>query len=487
MSRGSSRRLTSTIISTGALLIVGGCSSRPARPSPADASDAPAADHLDLACQPDVSGQAGDSCVSTRVDLPPVPMLRFQMGPPRDAEDYPYSATNLPTDGPPPRAPVFLTSTGSADPEGDVVSVFWNVRDPSGSYLPIIPAADAAQVSFSPTVTGPHIVTLEVTESSGLRQTGQVSVTLDVRPIPCADDGVSGPCAESLLVEGGTFTAGSPDGMGFDNEKPTHPATVASFMLDKYEVTVGRFRKFLADSGGVPPAPGAGAHPLISDSGWQSKWNTSLPASLDAFDIALSECGGTWTNDVGPSEARPITCVTWFDAFAFCVWDGKRLPTEAEWEYAAAGGDRQWIYPWGNDAPSVDLAVFGCLFDGRPNSCADADLPVAGSTVGGTGRWGQLDLAGSVWEWTLDAYGLYTVEPCIDCANVVDTFDPNADGGTGSDNTPRIFRGGDYKFDDPTSLRAASRYAFDGSYPDQTRGFRCASSPPGVAAATPLP
>jgi formylglycine-generating enzyme len=465
----------------GALMVVGltfaACSGGNARPPPAGRDSGATSDLGAIGtCPPDVSLPRGD-CVSGAVDQPPEPRLRFQLHLPSSADDYPYSPASLPAEGPAPRSTVYLSAKGSADPEGGAVSIFWNVQDPSGAYLPIVPEPSAANASFFPSVTGPHVVTLLVTETSGLRQTGQVPVTLDVRPIPCAEDGVSAPCSDGLPVPGGTFVAGSADGVGFDDEHPSHRATVADFILDKYEVTVGRFRKFLAayeDSG--PPADGAGAHPLIAGSGWRATWNTSLPATKDAFEFALSECGGAWTNDVGPSEARPVTCVTWFEAMAFCIAENQRLPTEAEWEYAAAGGDRQWIYPWGDDPPSVDRAVFGCLFDGRPMSCLDADLPVVGSVAGGAGRWGHLDLAGSVWEWTFDAYGAYSAADCDNCANV-DAVDPTAPpSDTGSDNTARVFRGGDYKFDDPAALRAASRYTFDGSFPDQTRGFRCARS-----------
>ena len=420
-----------------------------------------------------------NEAVTGIVDLPPAPVLRFHLQTPRDENDYPYSPGNTPAEGPAPRSMVYLSATGSADPEGTPVSVFWNVQAPDGSYLTISPGPGAPQASFSPSVTGPHLVTLEVTEATGLRQTGQVTLTLDVRPVPCAADGVGAPCRDGLPLAGATFTAGSPLGVGNDDEFPSHATTIAPFVLDKYEVTVGRFRSFLARYDAVAPPEGAGAHPLIAGSGWRSQWDTSLPSSRDLFKFALSECGGTWTDDVGPSEARPITCVTWFEAFAFCIWDNQRLPTEAEWEYAAAGGDEQRRYPWGDQPPSIDLAAFGCLFDGRPTCSDQDDLPVVGSVIAGAGRWGHLDLSGSVWEWTLDVYGPYAAGPCDNCANVTEAADPIANGGTGSDNTPRVFRGGDFRFDDPSSLRAASRYAFDGSFPDQTRGFRCAHSDSG--------
>jgi sulfatase modifying factor 1 len=436
------------------------CSNRQPGARPSDGGS-----HVDLgaACPPDVGPRTAD-CVSGVTDLVPVPVLRFQIQTPLDEDDYSYTLHSLPADGPTPRSAVFVSAKGSTDPEGAAVSIFWNVQDPTGAYLPLDPDPSAQRASFTPSMVGVHAITLEVTEIDGLRQTGQVTLMLNVRPIPCADDGVSPPCSDGKPIPGGTFIAGSADNVGNTDEHPTHPTTVAAFVMDKYEVTVGRFRRFLAGYTGVAPVEESGAHPLVPGSGWQSAWNAFLPVSSDDFKFALSECGGTWTNDIGLSEARPLSCVTWYEAFAFCIWDNKRLPTEAEWEYAAAGGDDQRTYPWGNDPPTVDRAVFGCLFDGRPSCSVDTDLPVVGSVAAGAGRWGHLDLAGSVWEWTLDAHAPYTAAPCDNCANLVST--------DGTDS--RVFRGGDFKFDNPSSLRATTRTAFNPAYPQQSIGFRCA-------------
>lgn len=356
-----------------------------------------------------------------------------------------------------------LSADGSLDPDGTPVSVFWNVRDPDGVYLTLDPGPSAWRTSFVVPRVGAFTIELQVTELASQKRTTQAQVTLTASPIACARDGVSAPCANQLDVPGGTFTMGSAPNAGFDNEHPSHAATVASFVLDQYEATVGRFRRYLAAYTGAPAA-GAGAHPLIADSGWRNAWDGYLPGTRDDFAFAISECGGPFAESTVDGEARPMSCITWYEAFAFCAWEGKRLPSEAEWEYAARGGAEQRTYPWGEASPGSALAVFACSFDGEP-SCTDLDLPVVGSVPRGAGKWGHVDLAGSVWEWTLDAYAPYDTSPCNNCSNL-------------QDGAPRVFRGGDYKFDDPSSLRGASRYGFDAAFPDQTRGVRCAATRP---------
>lgn len=398
-------------------------------------------------------------------DLAPAASIRFNLNLPVDPDDYPFNADHPPSEWPTPRSTVYLSAAGSFDPEGQPISAFWNVLDEAGTYLPIEPDPTAFRASFSPPYTGDYAIALTVVESGGSKQLTQTRLSLAVAPRPCAVDGFSAPCSDELAVPGGDFMMGSATDSGFSNEHPSHPAVVAPFMLDKYEVTVGRFRKFLAGFSGDGFLDGAGAHPLIPGSGWQSAWNVQDSVRLA---MSVSECGGTWTDVPGASEARPVTCVTWYQAFAFCVGEGKRLPTEAEWEFAAVGGDEQRPYPWGTTVPTPELAAYGCYFDGKVG-CTDADLPVVGSLSAGAGRFGQLDLAGSVWEWTLDAYAPYSSSVCDNCANLAVAADD-----------ARVFRGGNYVYEDqtqPSDLRGAARLGFDAKFPDPTRGFRCARTP----------
>jgi formylglycine-generating enzyme required for sulfatase activity len=167
--------------------------------------------------------------------------------------------------------------------------------------------------------------------------------------------------------------------------------------------------------------------------------------------------------------------VNWWASYAFCIWDGGFLPTEAEWEYAAAGGSEQRIYPWGSTAPGTDnqYAIYGdgendCYYPtGTAAPCTGAtNLAPVGTPVAGAGRWGQLDLAGNVWQWNLDWVAAYVV-PCVDCAYLAPT-------------TARIVRGG-FGFlsaDAVATLLAEFRgYSGPVGTAGDGNGFRCARVP----------
>jgi formylglycine-generating enzyme len=267
-------------------------------------------------------------------------------------------------------------------------------------------------------------------------------------------------CCKSPRIPGGTF-ARSYDGVDFLDQG--FPATVSDFYLDKYEVTVGRFRAFVNAGMGTqksPPADGAGAHPKIAGSGWSSAWNAKLPASTDAMKAAL-QCYAsyqTWTDSPGSNESKPANCLDWYTAFAFCAWDGGRLPTEAEWNYAAAGGSEQRYYPWSSPPRSTTIDDTYAVYCG--GTCKM--LNVGAKSPKGDGRWGQADLGGNAWEWTLDWDPVRYPLPCHDCAVVT----------TGS---YRAFRSGSND-DIAQTLRSSVRHVY---YPEYrgVNGARCARTP----------
>jgi formylglycine-generating enzyme required for sulfatase activity len=166
----------------------------------------------------------------------------------------------------------------------------------------------------------------------------------------------------------------------------------------------------------------------------------------------------TWTDAVGSNESKPVNCLDWYAAFAFCAWDGGRLPTEAEWNYAASGGNEQRYYPWSSPPTSTTIDDSYAVYCG--GSC-NGTQNVGLKSPKGDGKWGQSDLAGNVWEWTLDWYASPYSMPCNNCADLVEA-------------SYRVFRGGYFYFV-ASGLRSANRYASDPWYGGEYYvGARCA-------------
>jgi formylglycine-generating enzyme required for sulfatase activity len=293
-------------------------------------------------------------------------------------------------------------------------------------------------------------------------------------------------CCTSLEVRGGTFYR-TYDLSGTESDDgPTgeaDPATVSSFRLDKYLVTVGRFRQFVnawnGGNGYTPPA-GSGKHTYLNNGnglnatgggyepGWVASDNTDI-APTNA-NLACQPPFDTWTNTAGSQENLPINCVNWWESYAFCIWDGGFLPSEAEWEYAAAGGSQQREYPWGSAAPGTACPGTGCQYaiyncdypSGLGNCTGVGNIAPVGTATLGAGLWGQLDLAGDVSEWNLDWYASYA--RCTDCAAVTAA-------------STRVIRGG--YFSGPASfLLPPNRGSFTSSPRYINVGFRCSRSAP---------
>jgi formylglycine-generating enzyme len=299
--------------------------------------------------------------------------------------------------------------------------------------------------------------------------------------------------ATSLAVPSGTYDRTyANDGGGPTGQ--SDPASVSGFRLDEDLVTVGRFRPFVAASvAGWIPAAGAGKHAHLNDgqglansggSGYEPGWDpgdTGELATTVADWMSRLNCEPsfqTWTDAEGPNETLPLNCVDWYEAYAFCIWEGGFLPSEAEWEYAAAGGDELREYPWGAvdpnspnlpnaesnaDGGSSRYLISDCNYPPGSTACSGAvNIAPAGTATLGAGRWGQLDLAGELAEWTLDWYAPY-VDPCVDCVYLTDF-------------SYRVVRGGSFG----TDTEDVFPQARDGDLPGSRNafyGFRCARSP----------
>ena len=237
-----------------------------------------------------------------------------------------------------------------------------------------------------------------------------------------------GPCTggrEGMVrFETGEFIMGSPAGVGSDDEHPEVPSVVASFFLDKTEVTAAAYSACM--SAGVCPFGGGLQQTLAPD-------GHAMPGQ----------------------ENHPVNYVSWFGASQYCSWKGLRLPSEVEWEYAARGGPGGTRnYPWGSEVPTSSSQL-GCGY----NLTADETFGTcaAGAYPRGNTAEGLVDMAGNVWEWTSSPY---------DDSGHALVGDPQVRTEKGSCWTGRD------EFAD--HARSAFRSSDDMYYRSRTVGFRCA-------------
>jgi sulfatase modifying factor 1 len=357
---------------------------------------------------------------------------------------------------------------------------------PADGALKAGPSPDAGRDSSGPSLDG---------STDAVKDAANEIETYTTLPVPLASCrpgglgmtncgvGNDADCCDSLVVSGGSFDRQYSDGDGGTGDPSADagpsPATVSDFRLDVYEVTVGRFRRFVeAWRGGFRPGAGSGRHMHLNGGKglelagapgtFEAGWALSDDANVDMSDKHFTIDGvnaATWTPTPDGHENLPMTFVTRLDAYAFCIWDGGFLPSEAEWEFAAAGGSEQLVYPWGSADPgsSNEYANYNCSFPGPPMPCAgNAHIQPVGNNPMGKARWGQLDLAGNVFEWALDFEGAYTV-PCTDCADL--TPNPFA-----------IARGGGYFFTVAT-IHPEYRSDYEAADGVDFIGVRCARPP----------
>jgi formylglycine-generating enzyme len=237
--------------------------------------------------------------------------------------------------------------------------------------------------------------------------------------------------APMVLVPAGPFPMGVPPGDrdGGRDEYPRHEVFVDAFYLDKYEVTNGRYLQFVHATGHrVPKHPKDASRNLWSDG--------MMPESV---------------------VDRPVINVDWYDADAYCRWAGKRLPTEAEWEKAARGGDDR-RFPWGNTEPTDKHLNYNQRWQGEKTL-----MPV-GSYEAGKSPYGAYDMAGNVWEWVGDWYDDHYYEKSPP------KNPPGPDKGT-----QKVLRSSGWHVETPL-VRIFTRVPSDPANRNDSTGFRCAMS-----------
>ena len=211
----------------------------------------------------------------------------------------------------------------------------------------------------------------------------------------CSAETPNTPAGEMVFFPGGSFLMGDLSGEGKDDELPVHGVTVPAFRLGKYEVTVGQFRRFVEATG----------------------YRTDAERNADGNAGCLTDAGGGWNWTAGSSwrnpgfstgDDHPVVCVSWSDAQAYVGWlsveTGKvfRLPTEAEWEYAARAGSTT-KYSWGDDVGSNRA---NCMNDDSEDFSGCGDSYEYTAPVGSfpANAWGLHDMHGNVWEGVQDCW-----------------------------------------------------------------------------------
>jgi formylglycine-generating enzyme len=243
---------------------------------------------------------------------------------------------------------------------------------------------------------------------------------------------------------------------------------VSPFMLDRFEVTLGRFKLFYRayNFGSRTPPEGSGAHPAYPESGWQESWSDNpnlMPGSQIGLEGSLHRNEHNLDDD--PDDV-PVRGVNWYVAMAFCIWDGGRLPTEAEWAYAAFGGEDDRNYPWQDVAIGAPITHELARYSDATET--QSEPAAVGSYTAGQGAFAQHDMAGNLAEWVADAY-----KDRLDATCSAASSRSNHECLAIEDSDRHVLRGGSY-LDSGELLANVRRVGMRSSFARPYVGFRCA-------------
>lgn len=304
-----------------------------------------------------------------------------------------------------------------------------------------------------------------------------------------------------VYIPEATFTMGGRSNQAYQDEFPRHKVKVSAFFLDKYEVTNAQFKKFVEETGyvtiaerdidweemkkqlpeGTPRPPDS-----VLKAGSLVFQRTDRQVDLSDFSQWWNwTIGANWRNPEGPGSdisnrmAHPVVHIAWEDAKSYASWAGKRLPTEAEWEWAASGGDPEAKYPWGNASieESYDKANFWQGVFPVQNLEKDGYFGTAPVGSFHSNGFGLYDMAGNVWEWCQDKYDVTSYSQDADKGTVYDPAGSNRYYDPREPYSPKhVIRGGSFLCNDTycSGYRVARRMSSSKDSGFNHTGFRCA-------------
>jgi formylglycine-generating enzyme required for sulfatase activity len=307
-----------------------------------------------------------------------------------------------------------------------------------------------------------------------------------------------------VWVEGGTFVMGTDDPGAYVHERPSHKVRVDGFWIDQTEVTNKQFEEFVTDTGyrtiaereiawqdlkrQLPPEVKRPHDSILVPGSLVFNPQAGIRSLHDIAQWWRWTPGANWRHPKGPGssvqglDSFPVVHIAFADASAFCKWAGKRLPTEAEWEFAAKGGTEEQMYPWG-DALQLDGSYMANSFQGMfPSYDAGSDGYTTAAPVRKypANAYGLYDMIGNVWEWTQDKYhaGYYALratKPLVVNPKGAETsYDPQE-----PFVSKHVTKGGSFLCADDfcVNYRCPARQARADDSGASNIGFRCACDP----------
>ncbi|MEO6498599.1 MAG: formylglycine-generating enzyme family protein [Mucilaginibacter sp.] len=309
---------------------------------------------------------------------------------------------------------------------------------------------------------------------------------------PAVDSSTTG----MVYIKGSSYQMGGDNDQASADEYPKHKVIVADFWMDQTEVTNAQFQKFVKATAykttaerkpdwneikkQLPPGTPKPDESLLVAASLVFK---SPGKEVDLNDYGQWwewKAGADWQHPQGPGstikgkENFPVVHISWYDAQAYCKWAGKRLPTEAEWEWAARGGLTNNIYPWGNEAVNTGKAKANSWQGNFPvkNTLQDKFYYSAPVRSFAPNNYNLYDMAGNVWEWCSDYYrpDYYKSSPANNPQGPKDSYDPEE-----PYTKKRVIRGGSFLCNDSycSGYRVARRMKTTEDSGMEHLGFRC--------------